>query len=83
MKMSIKLAPIAALFCYLLLNLRSISDFLLGMRARSAAQHADDDDTESHYQDKDDTDDDDYLGGYFEDYAEPMEDFFIDFTDLE
>jgi len=81
MKMSIKLAPIAALFCYLVVNVRAISDFLLGMRARCAAQHADDEDTESYDQDRDDTDDD--FGGYFEDYGQPMEDFFIDFRQLE
>ncbi|KAL9328570.1 hypothetical protein ACSQ67_003573 [Phaseolus vulgaris] len=65
MKMSIKLAPIAALFCYLLLNVRSISDFLLEMRARSAAQHADDEDTKSNHQDTDDIKGD-AIGGYFD-----------------
>ena len=42
-KMSLKLAPIAALFCYLLLNIRSISDLLVQMRTRGATQDADDD----------------------------------------
>nr|KYP66321.1 hypothetical protein KK1_012609 [Cajanus cajan] len=43
MKMNLKLAPIAALFCYLLVNIRSISDFLHEKRARdaTATQHAD------------------------------------------
>ncbi|ESW30373.1 hypothetical protein PHAVU_002G148200 [Phaseolus vulgaris] len=77
MKMSIKLAPIAALFCYLLLNVRSISDFLLGMRARSAAQHADDEDTESHHQDTDDTHDDEEFGGYIDDQLDIDKDAFI------
>lgn len=34
MKMSLKLAPVAAFFCYVLVNIRSISDFLLDLRAR-------------------------------------------------
>lgn len=33
MKMNLKLAPLAAFFCYLLVNIRSISDFLLKLRA--------------------------------------------------
>ncbi|KAK7366861.1 hypothetical protein VNO80_08863 [Phaseolus coccineus] len=41
-KMSLKLAPIAALFCYLLVNIRSISDLLVQMRARRATQQSDD-----------------------------------------
>ncbi|KAG5059210.1 hypothetical protein AAZX31_01G023900 [Glycine max] len=41
MKMSFKLAPVAALFCYLLVNIRSISDFILEMHARGATQEAD------------------------------------------
>ena len=45
MKMSFKLAPLAAFFCYLLLNVRSISDFLLEMRT----QHADDDTVEANF----------------------------------
>jgi len=44
MKMSLKLAPIAALLCYLLVNIRSISDLLVQMRAPDATQDADDDD---------------------------------------
>ncbi|KAG5050779.1 hypothetical protein JHK87_002977 [Glycine soja] len=42
MKMSLKLAPVAAFFCYVLVNIRSISDFLLDLRAHAATQHADD-----------------------------------------
>ncbi|KAG4955086.1 hypothetical protein JHK87_040680 [Glycine soja] len=45
MKMSFKLAPLAAFFCYLLVNVRSISDFLLEMRT----QHADDDTVEANF----------------------------------
>lgn len=41
MKMSLKLAPLAAFLCYLFINIRSISDFLLEMRLHSATQHAD------------------------------------------
>lgn len=40
-KMSLKLTPVAAFFCYLLLNVRSISDFLLELRAYVVSQHAD------------------------------------------
>jgi len=39
MKMNLKLAPLAALFCYLLVNNRSISDSLLKLRARAATQY--------------------------------------------
>lgn len=43
MKMNLKLAPLAALFCYLLVNNRSISDSLLKLRACAATQHVADD----------------------------------------
>ena len=39
MKMNLKLAPVAAFFCYLLVNIRSFSDFLLEMRGKTG--HAD------------------------------------------
>ncbi|KAG5062120.1 hypothetical protein JHK85_003303 [Glycine max] len=45
--MSTKLAPLATLFCYLSVNRRSVSDFLIQMRTRGATQHANGNSTES------------------------------------
>ncbi|CAJ1931322.1 unnamed protein product [Sphenostylis stenocarpa] len=50
MKMSLKLGLLAALFCYLLINVRSISDFLLQLHARHTTQHGDGNSTQSVHQ---------------------------------
>ncbi|KAK7252425.1 hypothetical protein RIF29_36351 [Crotalaria pallida] len=49
MKMNFKLAPLAALFCYLLVNIRSFSDVLLEMRGHgSKKEHVDEEIVEIH-----------------------------------
>ena len=35
MKINLKLAPVAAFFCYLLVNIRSFSDFVMEMRGNA------------------------------------------------
>ncbi|KAK7309751.1 hypothetical protein RJT34_06726 [Clitoria ternatea] len=73
MKMSLKLAPVAALFCYLLVNIRSVSDFLLEMRGCGVAEDADD--KKNDERESVDTDGSGDFDGYFEDYDLPVEDF--------
>ncbi|RDX74185.1 hypothetical protein CR513_46095, partial [Mucuna pruriens] len=85
MKMSLKLAPLAALFCYLLVNIRSFSDFLLQMRQRCATQQ-DDDNTVTVYGYTNNSDEDSKcdLLGYDTDDLETQDDMYhYDTDDLE
>ncbi|XP_029127365.1 uncharacterized protein LOC114915969 [Cajanus cajan] len=81
MKMNLKLAPVAAFLCYLVVNVRSVSDLVAEMRSRCGRQHADEKDSESEEQDTDSTTGEDF-DGYFEDYSQPMQDFYCDLSEL-
>ncbi|KAE9596980.1 hypothetical protein Lal_00007549 [Lupinus albus] len=79
MKMNFKLAPLAAFLCYLLVNIRSFSDFILEMRGHGPKKEHVDEIVET---DKDTNSSDD-LGYYdYEDYVQPMEDFGQSLEDL-
>ncbi|OIV93040.1 hypothetical protein TanjilG_20702 [Lupinus angustifolius] len=75
MKMNFKLAPLAAFFCYLLVNIRSFSDFILEMRGHGPKKEHVDELVETNQ----DTNSEDDLGYYdYEDNIETMEDYYYE-----